>query len=523
MMLVNTIKEKVGFWLPAICLLVFGGAATLFASDKINTARTLLDQGKTRQAIEYLKTAQKSNPDSAPLTHLLSEAYLADGNRFWAIKVLHQHFQKTSNCESVTRIVWIHIDNGEPDRAEELLNEHQNLCGSKTGPVSTRWKLLQSLTDHYRDKPENAKNLYATARKEKRRFSEDSKLLKLLTDKIDPGRIDPISLRIEMGAGLNTNAVMTSITDKRSEPEQSSSWLYLNEHEVRFVPPVHRLFRPDFEYRGKAKVFFESDARDYSFYEINGRAGFILGDASPRAGFYYANQDLLLTGGDKYDNNSLWFLEAHRAEFEIEALNWMLIYGGGGKRFFRQRARTRDEYDLGTAIRFSLPAGFSLSTILAVRYYDAGIDSYDLLGESTLIALYYYYMNDGYFRLAGTLSADDYFNSIDYFENSQTRQDIVLKAMPSFWSPSRNGFSLGLTYDYTHRKSSIEAYEYEAHEVLLKLRWKWSVDPWGPKAVILENHIPLRYNLGVFDGNEERMQDLLRQEDLSQKGSSCMD
>ena len=519
----GAIKKRAATLILATFFICFWFTSFLFASDTAQTARDLLEANKTREAIDLLKEGLKHDPDSTQLAHLLSNAYLADGNQYWAIRVLHQHFQKTNNCESLSRIVWIHIENKELDRAEELLISEQSRCGSKAGLAAARWKLLHSLVDYYKDRPGSARDLLDAARKEKKHFEEDARLLRFLTNKLDPGRIDPFSIRIEMGVGLNTNAVMTSIIDDQNQGTQSESWLYLNEHEVRFVPPVHRLFRPAFEYRGKAKIFFESDARDYSFYEINGRAGFILGDAPPRAGFYYANQDLLLTGGDKYDEGARWFLEAHRAELEFEVRNWLLIYGGGGRRFFRERARTRDEYDLGAAVRFSLPENLNLSTIIAGRYYNADIDAYDLLGESTLVALYYYYFSDGYFRIAGSVSMDDYFGSVDYFENGISRRDTVLKAMPSFWSPSKNGFSLGLTYDYTNRKSNVKVYEYEAHEFLLKLRWKWLVDPWSGKPVYLKNHVPLLYNLGAFGGHEERMQDLLRQEDLSQKGSSCVD
>jgi hypothetical protein len=83
------------------------------------------------------------------------------------------------------------------------------------------------------------------------------------------------------------------------------------------------------------------------------------------------------------------------------------------------------------------------------------------------------------------------------------------------------GLKVGLFYEFSHRDSTIQIYEYVDHRVLAKLQWSFSFDPWLPSAVAAPDHIPIDYGLGST-ALEERIQDLLRQDEAAQRSSSCV-
>jgi hypothetical protein len=52
-----------------------------------------------------------------------------------------------------------------------------------------------------------------------------------------------------------------------------------------------------------------------------------------------------------------------------------------------------------------------------------------------------------------------------------------------------------------------------------------NLDPWAPRVVDPPNHIPLDYGIGLDAEpglEEERIQDLLRQDETARRGSTCM-
>ena len=67
------------------------------------------------------------------------------------------------------------------------------------------------------------------------------------------------------------------------------------------------------------------------------RPGVIFGDTYVRALVAYRGEGLLLEGGDKYEDGPLWFYEAHRGELEIEFTKELTLFGGSGRRIFREQ------------------------------------------------------------------------------------------------------------------------------------------------------------------------------------------
>ena len=79
--------------------------------------------------------------------------------------------------------------------------------------------------------------------------------------------------------------------------------------------------------------------------------------------------------------------------------------------------------------------------------------------------------------------------------------------------------------DLEGRVSFADGYDYKEHRVLLGARWSLNLNPFAPREVSPEGHVPLPY--GIEDGgdgfDEDRIQDLLRQDEAARAGSACVD
>ncbi|MFH1086081.1 MAG: hypothetical protein V1772_10000, partial [Chloroflexota bacterium] len=131
------------------------------------------------------------------------------------------------------------------------------------------------------------------------------------------------------------------------------------------------------------------------------------------------------------------------------------------------------------------------------------------------------------------LSVDGFTDSEGYFldTNNQAladrRLDLMIKGGFELWTAAWSGLRAGLSYEVAHRQSSVDAYTYTDHRVLVRCRWQLHLDPWAPRtAAPPRGHVPLPHGLGAQGGapaDDERIQDLLRQEDAARRGSTCVD
>jgi hypothetical protein len=158
----------------------------------------------------------------------------------------------------------------------------------------------------------------------------------------------------------------------------------------------------------------------------------------------------------------------------------------------------------------------------SVRYHTANDEEFDQLGGSAL----------GLARLLlgrGFYSRMKLSTGVGYYPNSPPDdggRDLLIRPSIGFWSPARHGVRLGVTYEFARRDSTADAsFSYTEHRGLFQVRWNMNLDPWAPRAVEPPNHIPLDYGIGLDAEpglEEERIQDLLRQDETARRGSTCM-
>jgi hypothetical protein len=341
---------------------------------------------------------------------------------------------------------------------------------------------------------------------------------------LDPGYLPPLSGRFELALGGTTNARAGSPVDPESQGNGARSLAVQANGSMRFVSPNRDRARLSVEAETRAIGYQAAAGRDFSYLLLGGRPGVLLDFLGARALLGYRYEALLLAGGDGYDNGPLWFSEAHRGEWELELGQHLTFFGGAGRRAFRELGRTRTEVDGGVGSGFALAPRINLMGALSGRYHDARNDAWDLRGGSLLISTEWRAQSRWSVRAGALASLDDYphsAGSAEFNSPGQARFDRLLRLSASgFAPPWHNHVKLGVTYEFAVRDSTADDYDYVDHRVLAKLIWTFTADPWLPHPANPVGHVPIDYGLKAAE-LAERIQDLLRQDEATQRSSSC--
>jgi hypothetical protein len=501
-------KKWIGFVLSISALLLFSQGS---AAEK--------DGDDVRERISSLKEQLANDPESEGLTLALVNAYLEDGNTLWALRTALSYPGEES-CEMMSWIAWLHFRQGALDEAREAL-----FTGScwETPPHTARRELLLALIEQQAENETGARAHLKAAHGEKHAFAEDREAIARLVSR-DPGFLPPLSGRLELGLGFTSNALAGSPTDSAATKTDNESPMGQTSTWLRFVAPMGRWVRPAVEVDARAHGFTTESGRDLSYGLFGVRPGLFVGWL-PSALLAYRYEGLLLAGGDLYDSGPLWFYDAHRFELEAQLLTSLTVFGGAGRRNFREIGRSRAEVDGGVGGSFELGSRTRIMGALTGRWHGADKAPYDLRGASVLLNAEVRLPASWSTRAGIVAGLDAYHRSAGYFDAASpelTRRDVLLKLSAGVSSPSlAQGLKVGLFYEFSHRDSTIQIYEYVDHRVLAKLQWSFSFDPWLPSAVAAPDHIPIDYGLGST-ALEERIQDLLRQDEAAQRSSSCV-
>jgi len=483
----------------------------------------LIKAGRPRDAVKHVKPLVKEHPDQPAFVHLLARAYLADKNPFWAKRTL----QKAPDCTSRSWLIWVHINNGDMDLAAEALAGED--CPG-TAADTARWRLLEAFLARTQEDHARAYSSVVKVPDSGEIYLEDDRLWKFLRAAEDPGWIEPLSFRLELAGGYSSNSKGGSPTDPGTKGPQSA--LLRMDLFGRLVWPVTRLLRPTLEAGVKGHgITAETDgARKLSYLEMHARPGIIWGTKFPRLILGY-KVDYLVLNQDLEKRRR--FFEAHRGEIEFETGS-MTYFAGAGRRIYHENGRTRFEIDGGLGGSFLFFGRARMLAALSLRYYDAVGDPYDQIGATGLVVSRINVGAGLVARLGVTLGVDYYHNSggqlgVLAYGSDRKRFDVLTKLSAELWSPMWMGARAGLSYEFSYRESTadeIDDYDYIEHRLLLKFRWTIDLNPWAPQAVETKGRVALDYGIGEQAGaglEEERIQDLLRQDEAARRGSSCVD
>ncbi len=482
-----------------------------------------LEAGQTRQAVQRIKAAVRSANAPAELRLLLARAYLADDNPFWAQRTLQRLSDDLhQRCQALAWLAHNHLALGHLDLAAETLDSEG--CPDRPA-LDGRWALLRAELHTAQDQTGEASVQLQRVRQAEALFPEDRQRWQRLRALLDPGWLEPVQIRLDLGGGLSSNALAGSPTDPGREGTPSP--LLRVEPALELVAPAAGFWRPGLAAGLRLQAMSAAEASALSYAETWWRPQLHLGRGTWRGRVGYRGDLLLLARRDRR-----LFAEGHRLEGELDTPGHGVLFVGGGRRQFAEGGRSRWEFDLGGGA--PVPVGSCCDLLLAgaLRAHDAVGEAYDLLGASALARLGLYPGAGLRVQLGATLMLDSYPNSggergLVAFGSLEPRHDLLSKLSAALWSPSWVGLSGGLSYDLAWRVSSADArdrYSYLEHRVLLLLRWRWQRDPWAPPTLEPASHVPLGATPGQEPGTDrERIQDLLRQDEAARRGSSCVD
>ena len=490
---------------------------------EVEVVDCLIAAGRTRDAVKHVKALVKAHPDQPAFVRLLARAYLADNNPFWAKRTL----QKSPDCTSRSWLVWVHINNGDLDLAEEVLKSED--CPAAKAETA-RWRLLEAFLARTREDHAGALAAIVQVPAAGEIYAEDERLWLFLRNAEDPGWIQPLSFKLELAGGYTSNSKGGSPTDPGTQGADSA--LLRMDLFGRFVWPASRLLRPTLEagVKGHGIAAETGGARKLSYLEMHARPGIIWGTGFPRLILGYKVDYLVLNQDVEIKRR---FYEAHRGEIEFET-GTMTYFAGAGRRIYHENGRTRFEIDGGLGGSFLLFGRARMLAAFSLRYYDAVGDSYDQIGSTGLVVSRIDLGAGLVARLGVTLGVDYYHNSGGElgalaYGSDQKRFDVLTKLSAGVWSPMWVGARLGAGYEYSYRDSTadeLDDYDYSEHRLLLKIRWSFDLNPWAPQVVETKGRVALDYGLSEQAGagmEEERIQDLLRQDEAARRGSSCVD
>lgn len=484
-------------------------------------ARELRGRGRTTDAIALLKAGIESHADSAVLTLLLAQSYLDEHNDMWALRVLSGYFENHPNdCEVASWMASLYLKQGSLDEARQLLEPAP--CWQRP-PLQARRLLLLSLAEQTAKKSDTAQDHLQTAYRSTRAFSEDREAIARLTSR-EPGFLPPLSVRFDLALGFATNARAGSPTDEALTGADANSPVGQLNGWARWVHPTGRLLRPALELDARALGYSSQTGRDLSYVLMGGRPGVIIG-WYPSVLVAYRFESFLLAEGDRYQKGPLWFYNAHRGEFESDILSPLTLFGGAGRRLFRESGRSRTEVDGGIGGSLAMGSAASVMGVVTGRWYGADKDPYDMQGGSLLLNAEYRLPYRWTLRAGAIVGLDYYPDSKGYFDANDPdthRKDVLFKLSASgFSSTVLESVRFGLAYEFANRFSTASPYDYQDHRVLIKVQYNLALDPWLPRAVSPAHHVAMQYDIDSAEF-QERVQDLLRQDEAAQRSSSCV-
>jgi len=487
-------------------------------------ASSLLAEGEARQALDYLKERKGAIAGHSRAVLVMSQAYLGVGNKVWARRILTRFLAAhEDDCAVRGHLAWLALQEADYRGAREVLG-HEG-C-PVTAPQKTRWLLLTAMSEEEGGDLSAAAVLLDEAAGQEEIYDEDGQFLSWLSRRVRPLRTPPLEMALTLSTGWTSNPLLGSPLDPQSAGEDYASAKSEGDLWAKAATPRLGPARLYLEGMAKHQYLLADIASDLSYAGWGLRPGLELEWLSVALRGAYHYDSLLIAASEAHHEGGHLFFEGHRGEFEVETALGLTVFGGAGRRTFSSMGRTRWEADGGLGGGVHVGHGVHLIGALTGRQQWATSDAYNLVGATVLGAVSV--PLPARFTLRGSVMGGlDYFpdsaGSVA-FHSAEARRDIQLRGRLSIFAPPLvRGLQLGVTYEPVRRLSTAELYDFMDHGVLVVVGWRGSAEAWGPsQAKGREGRYPIDFGLGGRGMADERLQDLLRQDEEAQRGSSCL-
>jgi len=490
----------------------------------LDQAVSLLREGQPRECLELLRPQRSCLSGDSRFVMLLSRAYEGAGNMSWALKVLSDALAGAPNdCTLRARLAWLLLK--EADYRGALSTLSGGTCpGSEE--ERARWSLLSAEAERQADRLGPARQHLGDAGTRGTMFSEDAGLRTHLESFLWPMRTPQFELRGELSAGWSSNPLLGSPLDPLSSGEDYASFKGELDVQARGKGPWWGNARLVLEGDLRSQILAARTARDLSYAGGDAKPGLELSWPAITLALSYHYDALWLAAPDDYGDKGLLY-DGHRGELILQTTSGFYALAGGGHRTFRVMGRSRYETDLGLGWGDRLGTKLFLLAGLSGRHHDAENPAYDLWGATALLALRRQLFKGWNLRASGALATDWYPDSAgsEAFHSPHARRDVLLKGRIGIWSPTfLDGLRAGVQYEPSRRLSTADLFDFADHTVLLLLGFGFAADPWGPTLREAAEWDLVDYGLNKGDGAlDERLEDLLRSDEESQRGSSCLE
>ncbi len=492
----------------------------------VEEAQALLDAGKEREALALLKEHRAAWEAQRDLAVLAARAYAATGNTSWATRTLLRQVELRPDDVCVrNELAWLMLSQADHRRAREVL-------GGAPDPgipeEAVRWHLFGAMAAHQGQDPALLRARLAAAERGVWMAPEDRALFVFLRSRAWPLRSPPLELSVSLQQGWRSNPLLGSPLDQQGSGEDFASAHGSLDLWGRVASPYWGPFRGFLEADGKGKALYARAARGLSHAGWGVRPGFELSWPAVVIRGAYHFDALWVATADAFGDRANWFYHGHRGELELEFSPGVSAFIGGGRRRFRTMGRSRWELDLGVGAGRTLGARVSLLGALTGRMHRARNDAYNVWGGTALLSSRVRLFGSWSLRLFVSGAIDHFPDSAgaEAFHAPKERRDLQVRGRIGFWTPTFwGGLQAGLRYQATRRFSTAELYDFMDHTIVALLNFRLSSDAWFPRrGGGGTGCLPLDYRLGAGeDVLGERLQDLLRQDEEAQRGSSCMD
>lgn len=450
-----------------------------------------------------------------------ASAALQEGEKGQAIVALDEHLAShPGDCEARSWLAWIYIDSGFKELTRELL-DHPS-CEEVSDELRLRLQLFE-LYMRLLEGEATASELDSLP--VPAIHGEDLLLYRYLRAKLMPHLTPPLILRATLLGGYTTNALFGSPHDPVNRGKETASPVFSHDVSVGIEPRVTPWLAPSLQLSTRSAVFFTHDTEEFTSFDLGVRAGlrFMKPHGSlPGLLVAYRGEMLFLDMEDRYDSTApLVFYEGHRMELELHVTPSILMFGGWGRRFFREDIRTRFELDGGLGLHRRVLPWLSLLAAFSVRHHWAMEKAYDLVGASVVLAASVQIFRGMKFKTRVSLFMDHYDASRGYFDPVLGRRDTTLKVRAEFLTMSLAGVRFTMSYEFSDRFSSVPDYAFVDHRVMAGVTAYYGFDFLGLKKSKTP-HVPLVYDLQLGGGDDpEGIQDLLKASEDIQGGPSC--
>ena len=482
--------------------------------------RLALGAGPAADALALAKAAHEAWPDDERLPVLVAAAYLADDNAVWALRTLARRLEGApDDCEARVWLAW----------AKARLGRYADLVALLDLPActppdarGTRALLLRALGHHHARAPEAARADLDRARAQARIFPEDAAALAALARAIAPHARPPLAWRVDLALGHATNPLLGAPNDPDMAASTAGSPTLELGAWARLAPDLGLALAPVLELEPRLTRYLSADAAPLSTFGLAGRLGLVLGRDLPRAQLAWRPDYVLLSQGDAWGPGPVWAFGAHRGELEVELSEHLLVFGGGGWRDFRTLGRSRAEADLGLGGLAPLGERVALLWAVTTRMYRARDRAYDLLGATAVTSLHASFAGGLWARANGAVGLDHYPSSAGFFETAEARRDLAVRAGAEVGLALGHGLKVSAAYALSWRDSTAPAYGATDHRLSLRVSWAGERDLGGPAPSDVPALAPLAWGFdGAEAGGDERVQDLLRQDEQVRPSCGC--